>query len=65
MGVLRSKSEDFSMFQKLWEILMIRSCSEAACESSGSLMGQRGGKNRHLEPENFRKEMVLRVNLGP
>ena len=44
---------------------MIRSCSEAACESCGSLMGQRGGKNRHMEPENFRKEMVLRVNLGP
>ena len=43
---------------------MIRSCSEAACESCGSLMGQHGGKNRHLEPENFSKEMVLRVNLG-
>ena len=63
--VLRSKSEDFSMFQNLLEIVMIRSCSEAACESCGSLMGQHGGKNRHLEPENFSKEMVLRVNLGP
>ena len=58
--VLRSKSEDFSMFQNLLEIVMIRSCSEAACESCGSLMGQHGGKNRHLEPENFSKEMVLR-----
>ena len=63
--VLRSKSEDFSMFQNLWEIVMIRSCSEAACESCVSLMGQLGGKKWHLEPENFSKEMVLRVNLGP
>lgn len=53
------------MFQNLWEIVMIRSCSEAAYESYGSLMGQHGGKKRHLEPENFSKEMVFRVNLGP
>ena len=53
------------MFQKLWQIVMIKSGSEAACESCGSLMGQHGGKNRHLEPENFNKEMVMRVNLGP
>ena len=51
--------------KNLLEIVMIRSCSEAACESCGSLMGQHWGKNRHLEPENFSKEIVLRVNLGP
>ena len=28
-------------------------------------MGQHGGENRHLEPENFSKEMVMRVYLGP
>ena len=57
--VLRSKSEDFSMLQKLLQIVMISSCSEAACESCGSLMGQHGGINRHLKPDNFRKEIVL------
>ena len=40
--VLRSKSEDFSMLQKLLQIVMISSCSEAACESCGSLMGMHG-----------------------
>ena len=63
--VLRSKSEDFSMLQKLLQIVMISSCSEAACESCGTLMGQHGGINRHLESNNLIKEMVLRVNLGP
>ena len=28
-------------------------------------MLQHAGKNRHLEPENFNKELFLRVNLGP
>ena len=28
-------------------------------------MNQHCGKNRHLEPEYFSMELVLRVNLGP
>ena len=38
---------------------------EAYCESIGSIMNQHCGKNRHLEPEYFSMELVLRVNLGP
>ena len=52
-------------FQKLFENVMIRSTSEAQCESIGSIMNQHCGKNRHLEPEYFSMELVLRVNLGP
>ena len=44
---------------------MIRSSSEAICETVGSIMGQHCGKNRYLTPENFSKELVLRFNLGP
>ena len=51
-------------FQKLFENV-IRSASEAQCESIGSFMNQHCGKNRHLEPEYFSMELVLRVNLGP
>lgn len=63
--VKSSKSADFSKFQKLWENVMIRSCSEAVCETIGSMMNQHGGKNRHLSPKWFSIEMVLRANLGP
>ena len=55
----------YSDFQKLWEIVMIRSSSEAICETVGSIMNQHCGKNRHLEPKYFNIEMFLRVNLGP
>ena len=44
---------------------MIRSCSEAICETIGSIMNQHGGKNRYLQPKYFNIEMFLRVNLGP
>ena len=59
------KSEEYLEFQKLWEVVMIRSTSEAMCETVGSMMNQHSGKNRHLEPEYFSMEMCLRVNLGP
>ena len=52
-------------FQKLFENVMIRSTSEAQRESIGSIMNQHCGKNRHLEPEYFSMELVLRVNVGP
>ena len=63
--VKESNSEENIAFQKLWEIVMIRSTSEAICETVGSMMNQHGGKNRHLEPQYFNMEMVLRFNLGP
>ena len=48
-----------------WENVMIRSTSEAQCESIGSIMNQHFGKKCHLEPEYFSMELVLRVNFGP
>ena len=36
--------EDNLEFQKLWEIVMIRSTSEAICETVGSMMNQHCGK---------------------
>ena len=44
---------------------MITSCSEAICETVGSIMNQHAGKNRHLEPRYFSMEIYLRFNLGP
>ena len=52
-------------FQKLWENLMVRSTSEAICETIGSIMVQHGAKNRNLQPKNFNTEMYLRFNLPP
>ena len=63
--VKTSKSENCSKFQELWELVMIRSCSEAICEPVGSIMNQHAGKNRHLEPRYFSMEIYLRFNLGP
>ena len=60
-----SNNNSYVSFQKLWELVMIRSSSEALCETVGSIMNQHSGKNRYLEPENFSKEIVLRFNLGP
>ena len=59
------ESENHLEFQKLWELVMVRSSSEAICETVGSIMGQHCGKNRYITPENFSKELVLRFNLGP
>lgn len=44
---------------------MIRGTSEAACETVGSIMNIHSGRNCHLKPEKFSKEIVLRYNLGP
>ena len=52
-------------FKELWENCMIRSFSEAVCETVGSVMNQHSGKNRHLQPHYFSIEMYLRWNLGP
>ena len=63
--VKSSMSDNCLKFQELWELIMVRSTSEAKCETVGSMILQHTGKNRHLEPENFNKELFLRVNLGP
>ena len=63
--VEKCESEECTEFQKLWELLMIRSTSEAICETFGSIMNQHTGKNRHLAPEYFSMEIFLRCNLGP
>ena len=57
--------EKNSNFQELWENLMIRSTSEAVCETVGSIMNQHAGRNRHLQPLYFSMEIVLHYNLGP
>ena len=44
---------------------MIRSCSEAICETVGSIMNQHAGKNRHLQPQYFSMAIYLCFNLGP
>ena len=62
---VKKVGSDHLEFQKLWESVMVRSTSEAQCETIGSIMNQHCGKNRHLEPEYFSMELVLRVNLGP
>ena len=61
----KSSIEKKLPFQKLWENLMVRSTSEAICETTGRMMNQHSGKNRHLKPNNFNVEMFLRFNLGP
>ena len=58
-------SGNYSEFKNLWELVMIRSTSEAICEMVGSIMNQHAGKNCHLEPEYFSMELVLRFSLGP
>ena len=58
-------SQDHKEFQKLWEIVMIRSSSEAMCETVGSIMNQACGKNRHLLPHFFNMEIMMNFNLGP
>ena len=44
---------------------MIRSSSKAICETIVSIMGQHCAQSRYLKPDNFNKEIVLRVNLEP
>ena len=53
------------LFTKLFQNIQIRSTSEAVAEMVGSIMKNHVGKNRHLRPDNFSKEVVLAVNLGP
>jgi len=59
----KSNTEKNLPFQNLWENVMIRSTSEAICETVGSMMAQHGAKNHSLQPKNFNIEMYLRFNL--
>ena len=52
-------------FKILFEKIQLKSFSEALCETIGSQMKMALGKDRHLEPENFSKEIVIAVNLPP
>ena len=49
----------------MFQNIQIRTSSEAVAEMVGSIMKNHVGKNRHLKPYNFSKEIVLTVNLGP
>ena len=59
----KSNTEKHLPFQNLWENVMIRSTSEAICETVGSMMAHHGAKNHSLQPKNFNIEMYLRFNL--
>ena len=60
--VLESKEKNH---WKVGENTMIRSTSEAVCETMGSLMNIHAGSNRHLQPFYYNIELYLRWNLGP
>ena len=57
--------ESNMLFTKLFQNIQICTSSEAVAEMVGSIMKNHVGKNRHLKPVNFSKEIVLTVNLGP
>ena len=61
----KESNEKVSNFRSLWENCMIRSTSEAECETIGSIMNIHSGRNRYLQPAYFSMELVLRNNLGP
>ena len=52
-------------FVRLFQNIQIRTSLEAVAEMVGSIMKNHVGKNRHLKPDSFSKEIVLTVNLGP
>ena len=49
------ESKNHLEFQRLWELVMIRSSSEAMCETVGSIMGQHCAKSCYVDPDNFSK----------
>ena len=58
-------SDSHIKFHRMWELVRIRYILDAICETIGSIMGQHCAKSSYLKPENFNKEIVLRVNLEP
>lgn len=57
--------EEMSSFIDFFEHLMVKSYSEAICESIGSIMNIACGTGRVLYPDNYAKEIFLRFNLPP
>ena len=57
------ESKNHLEFQRLWELVMIRSSSMAICERVGSIMGQHCAKGHYLDSESFSKELVLNFNF--
>ena len=58
-------SEETSAFRDLYEHVNIRSCSEAVCETIGSMMGTAMSNGRNLMPIYLHKEVFIRFNLPP
>ena len=52
-------------FMHLFENVQVRSVSEAICETVGSVMSNKTGRGRILKSENFSKEVMMEMNLGP
>ena len=59
------KEVELSMFIEFFEFVMVKSYSEAICESIGSMMNMACGSGRVLYPDNYAKEIFLRFNLPP
>ena len=49
----------------LFENVQVQSVSEAICETVGSVMSNKTGRGRILKSENFSKEVMMEMNLGP
>lgn len=52
-------------FIRLYQNINIRSTSEAAAETVGSMMNIHKAKGRNLHPHNYSKELYIAYNLGP
>ena len=62
---LHNREDEMVHFFDFFEFVMVKSYSEAICESIGSVMNMAVGTGRMLYPENFAKEVYLRYNLPP
>ena len=64
----KNMNVQFPSFAALYECLQVRIMSEAVAETVGSVMSihsNSGGGGRHLQPENFAKEIYIRFNICP
>ena len=57
--------DEYAVFIEFFELVQIRSMSEAMAETVGSIMNINIGSGRQLQPVNFSTEICLRFNLGP
>ena len=56
---------EMKLFSKFYQNLMVRSVSEAFCETVGSVMKMKTARGRNLSQENLSDEVCLDINLGP